>query len=140
MNEILEKLKSLNRDLNKAKAYFLDNIKKMQSSVHIYTHIDADGLCSGAILGKALYRAGIPFQLEILRQLEREEIDKIANHTIRNPKIFIIFSDFGSGQYNELQTNHIIKENQASFLILDHHLPQKISSKEDFNILEEIHQ
>lgn len=140
MNETLEKLKLLNKDLKKVKAYFLDNIKKMQSSVHIYTHIDADGLCSGAILGKALYRAGIPFQLEILKQLEREEIDKIATHTIRNPDVFMIFSDFGSGQYIELQNNQVIKENQASFLILDHHLPQKISSKEDLKNLEELHQ
>jgi len=41
-----------------------------------YTHIDADGLSSGAILGKALYRAKIPFQITILRQLEKEEIVK----------------------------------------------------------------
>jgi len=93
MNETLEKYNFLNRDLQKGKAYFLENIKRMQSPVHIYTHIDADGLCSGAILGKALYRAGIPFQLEILKQLEKEEIDKIATHITKNPKFFMIFSD-----------------------------------------------
>ena len=100
MNDTKIKLNNLNLDLDKTKQFFFDNIEEMESSVHIYTHIDADGLSSGAILGKALYREGIPFQITVLKQLEREEIVKIREK-IKEYKNFIIFSDFGSGQYLE---------------------------------------
>ncbi|MFX1448510.1 MAG: hypothetical protein ACFFCG_10295, partial [Promethearchaeota archaeon] len=60
--------KLLNTDLNETKDWFLGRIKEIDNAVHIYTHLDADGLSSGAILGKALYRENIPFQISVLRQ------------------------------------------------------------------------
>ena len=96
MYDPAKKLENLKVDLESAKSFFFKNIEKMASTVHIYTHIDADGLSAGAILGKALYRANIPFQITVLRQLEREEIQKIAKI---ESNIFIIYSDFGRGQY-----------------------------------------
>ncbi|MHA1491127.1 MAG: DHH family phosphoesterase, partial [Promethearchaeota archaeon] len=106
--------------------------------VHIYTHLDADGLTSGAILGKALYRAGIPFQITVLRQLEKKEIEKIAKK-VKEFRNLVIFSDFGSGQYKELQKRIFINDHFAPFIILDHHIPQNISNKEKKELLEDLH-
>lgn len=137
MNDPGKNLKNLIVDLKKAKDYFFKKIKNLEAAVHIYTHIDADGLAAGAILSKAFYRANIPFQITVLRQLEKEEILKIKKKEFNN---FIIFSDFGSGQYLELQEKLIKDGHSASFLILDHHFPQNINNKEEFDLIKKIHQ
>ncbi len=138
MNDITTKINLLKNDLQKVKSFFLNKLNEMHSSVHIYTHIDADGLSSGAILGKALYRAKIPFQITILKQLEKEEIVKIVNN-VENFNKFLIFSDFGSGQYIELEEKLTHNGELIPFLILDHHLPQKISNKEQIDLIQEVH-
>ena len=138
MNNAEEKLSRLNKDLEKAKTFFFDNIKEIDSPTHIFTHLDADGLSSGAILGKALYRERLPFQITVLKQLEKSDIQSLSNK-IKDNKCFLIFCDFGSGQYLELQKNLIVKNNFTSFLILDHHLPQDISNKEEIDSINEIH-
>ncbi|MHA1459978.1 MAG: DHHA1 domain-containing protein [Promethearchaeota archaeon] len=135
MTNINKSLKLLNSDLAETKKWFLDRLQELRTSVHIYTHLDADGLSSGAILGKALYRENIPFQISVLRQLEREEIDKIVNKT-QETKSILIFSDFGSGQYLELIQKLKNEKGNYPFLILDHHLPQNISNKNDEKIKE----
>jgi len=126
MTELKDKLEKLLSDLKKTKDFLFNNLEKLNLSIHIYTHLDADGLASGAILGKSLYRENISFQISILRQLEREEIVKISELDNK----FIIFSDFGSGQYLEL-IKRLKEDNNIPFLILDHHLPQNISNKDD---------
>ncbi len=136
---MIKKLEQLNADLERSKTFFFENIKKTNSSIHIYTHIDADGLTSGAILGKALYRANIPFQISVLRQLEKEEIEKIAKK-IGELNNLMIFSDFGSGQYIELQKQLTFNGKLSPFLILDHHIPQGVDNKEDLKKIEELHE
>lgn len=133
-----EKLEKLNENLEIIKNNFLDQIKENNSSVHVYTHIDADGLSSGAIIGKSLFRENIPFQITTLRQLEREEIIKISKNVKENEN-YLIFSDFGSGQYLELKKKLMINKNFNSFLILDHHLPQKVSDKRDLDSIKDIY-
>ena len=138
---MIESKKKINKFIEAVKIVkdkFLEGLKETNSSIHIYTHLDADGLSSGAILGKALFRENIPFQITVLRQLEKEEIEKISDN-IKEFKNFLIFTDFGSGQFLELQKQLILKENFNNFVILDHHLPQNISSKEDINLIQEIH-
>jgi len=139
MKDASEKLKLLENDLEKAKQYFYQNIKDRTSPIQLYTHIDADGITSGAILGKALYREGLPFQITVVKQLEIEEIIKIAEK-VKDYKNFMIFSDFGSGQYLELQKYLNNNGEVFPFLILDHHIPQKISNKEEVDLIEELHQ
>jgi RecJ-like exonuclease len=134
MDEPQVKLKKLNRDLTIVKNNFLDYLERENAYTHIYTHIDADGLSSGAILGKTLLRKNIPFQITTLRQLEKEEIVKISID-VREHEHFLIFSDFGSGQYFELEKILIEEKDFNSFLILDHHLPQKISDKNDLDLI-----
>jgi len=135
MNGTSKGLENLKVGLEKCKQYFLSNVKDLNSSIQIYTHIDADGISSGAILGKALYRESMPFQISILKQLEREEIEKIASR-IKERECFIIFSDFGSGQYLELQKLLSNTPRSSPFIILDHHLPQNIPNKEEIELLE----
>ncbi|MHA2283614.1 MAG: DHHA1 domain-containing protein [Promethearchaeota archaeon] len=135
MTKAISNLELLDSDLNKTKKWFLAKIQELKNSIHIYTHLDADGLSSGAILGKALYRENIPFQISVLRQLEREEITKIANLT-QDTDTFMIFSDFGSGQYLELIEKLSANNIESQFLILDHHLPQNIPNKDDNKIKE----
>ncbi len=139
MNAARRKLKILYQDLENIKNQFFDHIRNTSSSIHIYTHLDADGLSSGAILGKALFRENLPFQITILRQLEKEEIFKISN-ACKEYSNFLIFSDFGSGQYLELQKQLIANKNFNSFMILDHHLPQKVANKEEIDVISEIHE
>lgn len=139
MKDINGKLDQLNNDLNKTKEYFLRNFENTESTVHIYTHIDADGIASGAILGKALYRAEVPFQITVLRQLEKEEIVKIVKR-VKEYGNFLIFSDFGSGQYLELQKSLLINNSSLPFVIFDHHIPQNISNKDELELIKDIHQ
>ena len=133
MNKKTKHLELLSSDLRKTKTWFLDHLQKLESTVHIYTHLDADGLSAGAILGKALYREKIPFQITVLRQLEREEIIKIAEKS-KDSRNFLMFADFGSGQYLELTEKLNSSDKNVPFLILDHHLPQNISDKNDGKI------
>ncbi|MFX1417708.1 MAG: DHHA1 domain-containing protein [Promethearchaeota archaeon] len=138
MDTSKDKFKEFIEAINVVKNKFLSHLKEKNSSIHIYTHLDADGLSAGAIIGKALLRENIPFQITVLRQLEKEEIEKILKN-IKNFSNFIFFTDFGSGQYLELQNELILKENFNSFIILDHHLPQDIDSKEDTDKLKEVY-
>jgi len=138
MSNSKDNFKEFIETINIVKNKFLNHLKEKKSSIHIYTHLDADGLSAGAILGKALFRENIPFQITVLRQLEKEEIEKISKN-INNLNVFLFFTDFGSGQYVELQNDLVLKENFNSFIILDHHLPQNISSKEDTEKLKEIY-
>ena len=135
MSKIKDNLKLLNSDLNITKKWFLDQLQESETSIHIYTHLDSDGLSAGAILGKAFYRENIPFQISVLRQLEREEILKIAIQADET-KGFMIFSDFGSGQYLELLNKLNSDNKEPFFIILDHHLPQDIPDKHDEKIRE----
>ena len=132
MHEFIKKLKKLSADLDKTKKFFFDEMSKANSSIHIYTHLDADGLASGAILGKALYRENIPFQISILRQLEREEISKIKK-TIREHDNLVIFSDFGSGQYLELVEKLKNTDHLSPFIIFSFSLNSVNSIKKNLS-------
>lgn len=136
MIELENKMNSFQQQLEKTKEYFiqhLSNGRSSNSSVHIYTHLDADGLSAGAILAMGLFRANISFQITVLKQLEREEIIKIAKQMKRYDNL-LIFSDFGSGQYKDL-IKYLKEENNKNipFIILDHHLPQEIEDKQKKN-------
>ena len=130
MNDLEEKANLLTADMEKTKDFFLQNYKKTNSPVSIYTHLDADGLSCGAILGKALYNENIPFQITVLKQLELNEVKKIKKKVDQFHN-FLIFSDFGSGQYLELVKYLKFNDSTLHFIILDHHLPQKVTDKSD---------
>jgi single-stranded-DNA-specific exonuclease len=130
-----ETFEELFKALQEAKDYFCKSLNRSNLLVQIYTHLDADGLSSGAIIGKALYREKIPFQIRILKQLEKEEISKIREK-LDAEENFVILTDFGSGQYLEFKNQKEITEKMHNLLIIDHHLPQNVDNKDDPPILE----
>lgn len=78
--------------------------------IKIYSHIDCDGICSGAILSTILDRLGKEHDIDFvnLDVLDNLELD----HELT------IFSDLGSGQ----GVDNLARKNQK-ILILDHHPP-----------------
>ncbi len=138
MEKIKQKEIQFRAEIKEVKKFFEQMAVKERLPIKVFTHLDADGLTSGAILGKALYREEIPFQIRVLKQLEREEIIRIKKE-LHSESSFLIFSDFGSGQYLELVKQLKDRENPTPFLILDHHLPQEVSSKEEKELLKNIY-
>jgi single-stranded-DNA-specific exonuclease len=92
-----------------------DFIKK-HSSAFVVSHIDADGLTSAAIMGKALERAGMDYDIRFVKQLDGTALTGIADI---NPEL-VIFTDLGSGMLDAIK---ILKLNAV---ISDHHQPQGV--------------
>lgn len=80
------------------------------NDIKVYSHIDCDGICSGAILSTILDRQNKKHEIEFVN------LDVLDN--IRLEHELTIFSDLGSGQL--IDTN--AKEGQK-IIILDHHPP-----------------
>ena len=78
--------------------------------IKIYSHIDCDGICSGAILSTILDRQNKEHEIEFVNLDVLDDIELTHELTI--------FSDLGSGQ--RIDTN--AKEGQK-IIILDHHPP-----------------
>jgi len=90
-----------------------DEIKK-QKSVHVVSHIDADGLTSAGIICTALERGKFEYTTRFVKQLDEKVLDDIADE---NHKI-VIFTDLGSGMCE------LIKSRGINAVISDHHQPQ----------------
>ncbi len=94
--------------------------------IKVYSHIDCDGICSGAILSTILDRLGKVHEIEFVNLDVLDDIE--LNHELT------IFSDLGSGQ--RIDTN---AEKNNSILILDHHPPLRnldYKNTKDFTYLE----
>ncbi|MCZ7395453.1 MAG: DHH family phosphoesterase [Candidatus Methanoperedens sp.] len=89
---------------------------KKHTSALVVSHIDADGLTSAAIMGKALERGGIEYKTRFVKQLDLPSLNEIAD---MNPEL-IIFTDIGSGMLDAIGS---LKLNAV---IIDHHQPQGV--------------
>ena len=99
--------------LEKKAAQCAEYIKQYASAL-VVSHIDADGLTSAAIMGKALERKGIEYKTAFVKQLDSRALAEIADH---NPEL-VIFTDLGSGMLDA------IKSLKLNAVISDHHQPQ----------------
>ena len=91
------------------------------NDIKVYSHIDCDGICSGAILSTILDRQNKEHEIEFVN------LDVLDNIELTHE--LTIFSDLGSGQL--IDTN--AKEGQK-IIILDHHPPLRdLSYKDDKN-------
>ncbi|WP_407381163.1 DHHA1 domain-containing protein [Methanobrevibacter sp.] len=89
------------------------------TDIKVYSHIDCDGICSGAILSTILDRLNKPHEIDFVNLDVLDNID--LNHELT------IFSDLGSGQH--IDTKATEKNN---ILILDHHPPLRdLNYKDD---------
>lgn len=98
MKEILRKARELG-----------ERIKK-EGFVKVVTHIDADGITSGAIAFESLRRIGIDCEIEFVKNLTSDVLEKLSND-------FVWFTDLGSGSIRD------IAEYEIECVITDHHLP-----------------
>ena len=107
----------------------LERINKILESneiVRIISHHDTDGICAASIICKMLLRKNKKFHLSLIKQLEKEKIDEIEKENYD----FIIFTDMGSGQIEDLS-----KFKEKKILILDHHqLKENIESENIIHI------
>ncbi len=92
-----------------------EHIKK-HSSAFVVSHIDADGLTSAAIMGKALEREGVEYETRFVKQLDTAALNEIAD---QNPDL-VIFTDLGSGMLDAISRLKI------NAVISDHHQPHGI--------------
>ncbi len=81
--------------------------------IHVFSHLDADGIAAAGIIGKAIMRLGAKFRIRITQQLDEKIIASIA---IDKPDLLIL-TDFGSGYID------LLNEKIPTFkvVILDHH-------------------
>ncbi|MCW4045945.1 MAG: DHH family phosphoesterase [Candidatus Bathyarchaeota archaeon] len=81
--------------------------------IHIFSHLDADGIAAAGVIGKALYRLDARFRIRITQWVD----EKIIGEIIADKPQLVILTDFGSG-YLELLDE---KVPDFRLLILDHH-------------------
>ncbi|MBM3304114.1 MAG: DHH family phosphoesterase [Candidatus Aenigmarchaeota archaeon] len=93
-------------------------IKPFSGEVRVVSHHDCDGICSGAIIAKALLRDGKRFRLSFVRQLTADVVEKLSREGNR----LTIFADMGSGQLDAIQSR-LMKSGEV-VVVLDHHQPQ----------------
>jgi RecJ-like exonuclease len=82
--------------------------------IQLVSHIDADGITSGAIIAKTLERAGIGYDMKFVKQLDETIIKELADI---NPEL-TIFTDLGSGQLEHINNYGL------HAIVSDHHRPQ----------------
>mgnify|MGYP003565644487 CR=1 FL=1 len=93
--------------------------EKIQKSVqgdefiHVFSHLDADGISAAGIIGKMLSRLNAKFRLRVTQWVDEKIIDEIVED---RPQL-VIFTDFGSN-YLELLNE---KVPNSKVLVFDHH-------------------
>lgn len=104
-----ETLKMLQKEASRC----ADQIRK-HKSIHVVSHIDADGLTSAGIICTALERANIEYTVRFVKQLDERVLNTIAdeNHEM------VVFTDLGSGMCEQIKSRGI------NAVISDHHQPQ----------------
>lgn len=88
-------------------------ITKEDGFIHVFSHLDADGVAAAGIIGKTLFRLDARFRIRITQWVD----EKIVGEILSDKPQLIIFNDFGSG-YMQL-----LNDKLASFkiIVLDHH-------------------
>jgi single-stranded-DNA-specific exonuclease len=103
----------------KAAKAILETVEK-DGFIHVFSHLDADGIAAAGVIGKALFRLDARFRVRITQWVD----EKIVGEIIEDKPQLVILTDFGSG-YLELLDEKIP---DFRMLILDHH---QISGKTD---------
>jgi single-stranded-DNA-specific exonuclease len=105
---------SLQKDASEAARLILEHAEK-GDAIHLHSHVDADGISAGGIMGKALLRAGAKFRLRLERWMDEKVADRIAE----DDAALTVFTDMGSG-YLDLLGERLTRRD---VIILDHHQP-----------------
>ena len=81
--------------------------------IHVFSHLDADGVSAAGVIGKALFRLDARFRIRITQWVD----EKIIGEIVADKPELVILTDFGSGYIN------LLNEKIPTFkvVILDHH-------------------
>ncbi|MGQ9581939.1 MAG: DHHA1 domain-containing protein [Thermoplasmatota archaeon] len=88
---------------------------RSRGRAQVVAHIDADGICAGAIASLALERAGIESSVRFVKQLDPETISSLDAGSL------IWFTDLGSGSLDALKG--------LDCVVTDHHAPDGEGSR-----------
>ena len=81
--------------------------------IHVFSHLDADGVAAAGIVGKTLFRLDARFRMRITQWID----ERIVGEIIADKPALVILSDFGSGYIDLLKS----KVGDFRIVILDHH-------------------
>ncbi len=101
-------------DAQKATQIIQEAIKN-DGFIHIFSHLDADGIAAAGIIGKALHRRDARFRIRITQWVD----EKIIGELSADKPELTVFTDFGSGYLDLLDSK--LPDNKV--VILDHHQP-----------------
>jgi single-stranded-DNA-specific exonuclease len=109
---------------NRAAKTILEIIKE-DGFIHVFSHLDADGVAAAGIVGKMLFRLDTRFRIRITQWVD----EKIVGEILSDKPQLIIFTDFGSGYMN------LLNQKLADFkiVVLDHH---QVTEKESANFVQ----
>lgn len=111
-NEIELPIKNIMRlDLRNA----VRKLRGFEGYVHVVCHRDADGICAGAILSRALQRAGYFFRTTVVGRFNEDVVEELAEDVMG----LYLLADIGSG-YVEL-IEKLADKTGATVIVLDHH-------------------
>ncbi len=91
------------------------SILKGEPRVRVVTHIDADGVCAGAIAYRALRGLGVRPEVVFVKQLDDFLVERLAKEG--GPSQLVWFTDLGSGQLDRMRGFRC--------LVTDHHVPAR---------------
>ncbi len=100
--------------LNQALEAVAEEVRAVRS-VHIVSHIDADGICAGSIAYRACRRLGLRPEVEFIKQLDEFAIERMAKEVPEGTLVW--FTDLGSGQLDRLRGTRCV--------VTDHHVPAR---------------
>ena len=81
--------------------------------IHVFSHLDADGIAAAGIIGKALSRFDARFRIRITQWVD----EKITGEITADKPDLVVLTDFGSGYLNLLNE----KVPNQKIAVLDHH-------------------
>ena len=88
-------------------------VVKEDGFIHVFSHLDADGIAAAGIIGKALYRLDARFRVRITQWVD----EKLVAEIIQERPQMVIFSDLGSDYASLLRH----KTRDIKVVVLDHH-------------------
>jgi single-stranded-DNA-specific exonuclease len=81
--------------------------------IHVFSHLDADGIAAASVIGKALFKMDARYRIRITQWVD----EKIIGEIVADKPELVIFTDFGSGYIDLLNQ----KIPNVKIVILDHH-------------------
>ncbi|MCW3994463.1 MAG: DHH family phosphoesterase [Candidatus Bathyarchaeota archaeon] len=101
----------------------LETVKE-NGVIHVFSHLDADGLAAAGIIGRALFRLDARFRIRITQWINDKTIEEMLSE---KPQL-IVLTDLGSGYIDLLNE----KLSDFKIVILDHH---QVSGEKTANIV-----